>query len=93
MLSLQRKPRQKVLIGDNTLKVLEVFSDYMLVEFNEQLFTLRRGYMYNLEPDTIICFNRRKSTEARFQLTSPRKIVREELTHDNTNSISPPRTT
>lgn len=82
MLSLQRKPRQKLLIGDDTLKVLEVFPDTLLVEYKEQLFTLRKGHMYNIDTDVIICFNKKKSSEARFQITSPRKIIREELTHD-----------
>jgi hypothetical protein len=76
MLSLQRKPRQKVQIGANTLKILEVFDDYILVEYLEDIITLRKGYMYRLEPDTIICYNKRKSTEARFQITSPRNVSR-----------------
>ena len=79
MLSLQRKSGQKLLIGDKVLQILSIYSNELTISYNDQPIILRRGYMYELEPNTIICYNIKKSTEARLQITSPKKVLREEL--------------
>lgn len=79
MLSLQRKSGQKLLIGDKVLQILSIYTNELTISYNDQPIILRRGYMYELEPNTIICYNTKKSTEARLQITSPRKVLREEL--------------
>lgn len=79
MLSLRRKPGERVFIGDEPLEVTNVTSNAITVFYKGYYHDIVRGYMYTVERDVIICYNKKMASSAKFQILSPVPILREEL--------------
>lgn len=79
MLTLSRKPGQKVYIGHHALTVVEVFTDIVTITYKNTTYEVRRGSMFKIDDQLIVCFNRKKGTEAKIQILTSLSIVRGEV--------------
>jgi len=79
MLHLYRKQKQRIFIGDDPLQVLEVTHDNFTCSFQGKQHIVTKGSMYQISPETIICYLRKQGAGIRLQLTSTLKILKEEL--------------
>ena len=79
MLTLRRKPNERVFIGEEPLEVTDIANNSITVFYKGYYHTIYKGTMYTLEPGTVLCYNKKMASSARFQILSPSPIVREEL--------------
>lgn len=79
MLTLRRKPGERVFIGDEPLEVTNVANNSITVFYKGYYLDIYKGTMYTVEKDVIICYNKKMASSARFQILAPEPILREEL--------------
>lgn len=79
MLTLRRKPGERVFIGDEPLEVTKFDNATITVFFRGTHHTIWQGRMYNLDPEIILCYNERIGNSVKFQIKASPKILRGEL--------------
>ena len=80
MLTIDRKKGESVFIGDDELKVKEVHSDNVIVEFKKQIYRVRSGQSVSVGRVELFMF-KRFNDKVRLGFDGPRElyILRKEL--------------
>jgi hypothetical protein len=79
MLTLSRKSKEQIYIEDEPLTILSVSNSFVTFTFKNTTHVVEKGKMFELEPNTIICYTRKVGSYAKIQLKSTHKVLRGEI--------------